>query len=91
MGNNIKTELYPPDHKIFSEGLRFYGKPSSESTKTSPPGMVGGSPPSRPQFQSDQEYEEAKGYYQSHAGRIQALVKQAQTSPDSPPPPPSTE
>jgi hypothetical protein len=28
MTNKIKLELYPPDHKIFTEGVRMHGMPS---------------------------------------------------------------
>jgi hypothetical protein len=34
-------------------------------------------PPAREQFQSEEEYEEAKGYYGSHIGRIRKMAERA--------------
>lgn len=103
MGNNIKIESYPPDHPIFSEGLRFYGKPSLPSTKNSPGSPAGDIPaspptrsnaegrgdnlpdaPARENFHSQEEFEEALGYWQENVGRIRGMVDRARASKDSP-------
>ena len=102
MGNNIKIESYPPDHPIFSEGLRIYGKPSLPSTKNSPGSPAGDIPaspptrsnaegrgdnlpdaPARENFHSQEEFEEARGYWFSHVGRIRGMVDRARAAKDS--------
>jgi hypothetical protein len=40
--------------------------------------------PTRDQFRSQEEFEEARGYWQSHVGRIKAMVDLARRSKDSP-------
>jgi hypothetical protein len=42
-------------------------------------------PPTRDKFKTQEDFEEAMGYWQSNVGRILGLVKQAQASKDSPP------
>ena len=49
------------------------------------------SPPDERDFHNQEEYQEAKGYYSSHVGRMRGLVKQAATSQGYPLPSPSTE
>lgn len=103
MGKVPEFEMYPPDHPIFSEGLRIYGKPSLPSTKNSPGSPAGDIPasppkrsnaegrgdnlpdaPARENFHSQEEFEEARGYWFSHVGRIRGMVDRARASKDSP-------
>ena len=39
--------------------------------------------PIRAQFNSQEEYEEARGYWQGHVGRIKGMIDKAQRSKDS--------
>jgi hypothetical protein len=100
MGKVPEFEMYQPDHPIFSEGLRIYGKPSLPSTKTPPDATDGQTQapkrsnaegrgdnlpdaPERENFHSQEEFEEARGYWFSHVGRIRGMVDRARAAKDS--------
>jgi hypothetical protein len=60
---------------------------TTASSQTSPPATAAKKlpdAPTRDQFQSQEEFEEARGYWQSHVGRIKAMVDLARRSKDSP-------
>ena len=60
--------------------------PTTESGPTSPPATAAKKlpdPPTRDQFPSQDEFEEAMGYWQSHVGRIRGMVDRARRSKDS--------
>jgi hypothetical protein len=62
-------------------------KMPSTAKPTSPPATAAKKlpdAPTRDQFQSQEEFEEARGYWQSHVGRIKAMVDLARRSKDSP-------
>lgn len=66
-----------------AEQLYYSGNPV---VPTSPPATAAKKlpdPPTRDQFPSQEEFEEAMGYWQSHVGRIKGMVDRARRSKDS--------
>jgi hypothetical protein len=71
-----------PDDPIYSSGLTVGGKRFAASTPTLPPDTAGTAlkgalpdAPKRADFPTQQAFEDAMGYWQSHVGRIKGLSK----------------
>ena len=103
MGKVTDLGSVPPDDPMFLGGPQVFSNqqfkrfattsasdtagatPARPSTSVLPP------PPKREAFKSQEEFEEARGYWQSHVGRIKAMADRARRSPDSPPASSSTD
>ena len=83
--NDLKQQLAAfetaPDQS--AEAMYYRGNPVVPTSQPVPRGKLP-EPPTRDQFPSQDEFEEAMGYWQSHVGRIKAMADRAQRSKDSP-------
>jgi len=91
MGKVTDKGSVPPDDPMFFGGPRMFSpRPSSQSTKTSPSATGRATqsdsahklppPPQRKDFKSQETFEEAMGYWQSHVGRIKGMAQRARSS-----------
>ena len=99
MGKIISERLATADDPMFSSGPEAFShrayKPSSktsvDATTGAPPATSGSAgrklpdAPTRDQFESEDEFEEALGFWRSRVGRLKAMAgKRTDPSEDSP-------